>query len=86
MRVFLEGKGLAECLAKCASEGWPDAFSVDDVIAFIPMDGLTNMHLCQLHRAGKYVDIILVQTAEASKPNSALERTRKKRRAAQRGR
>lgn len=86
VRVFLEGKSLADYLAKCAGEGWPDAFCVDDVIALIPMDGLTNMHLCQVHRAGKYMDIILVQTAEASKSSNALERRRQKRRAAHRER
>ena len=58
VRLFLEGKSLPEFLGKCASAGWPDAFSVDDVIAFIPMDGLTNMHVCQLHRAGKFMDVI----------------------------
>ena len=85
IRLFLEGQSLPQYLAKCG-EGWPKAFSVEDVVALIQMDGLSNMHLCQLHRAGKYMDIIAVKTAEASKPNSAFERTRKKRRAAQRGR
>jgi hypothetical protein len=86
VRLFLEGNSLPQYLASCAGKDWPETFAVEDVIAFIPMDGLTNMHLCQAHRNGKYMDIILVKT-ESSKPNRAFESGRaKERRAAQRKR
>ncbi len=33
-----------------------------DVILLIPMDGLSNMYLCQIGRDGKYVSVVMVRT------------------------
>jgi len=85
LRLFLEGSSLSRFL-HTAGPGWPDTFRVDDIVAFLPMTGLKEMHLCQLGRDGRYASVMLVKTAEASKPNSrsngrAATRPSKKRRA-----
>ena len=69
LRFFLEGSSLSRFL-QTAGPGWPATFRVDDVVAFLPMTGLKEMHLCQLGRDGKYASVMLVKTVEASKPNS----------------
>ncbi len=42
----------------------PPQFSEADIVLFIPMEGLTNMWLCQIGRAGIYASIVLTVTAE----------------------
>ena len=73
LRQFVEGNSLPKFL-RTAGPGWPTAFSLDDVVVFIPMDGLQDMHLCQIGKDGKYANIMLVKTTEAGKPNSRLNR------------
>ena len=69
LRLFLEGSSLPQFLRTAGPE-WPDNFRLDDIVAFLPMTGLKDMHLCQLGRQGKYASVMLVKTWEASKPNS----------------
>ncbi|MGH8453632.1 MAG: hypothetical protein ACRESW_03690 [Nevskiales bacterium] len=40
------------------------SFTAKDIVLFTPMEGLVNMHLCQLGRSGKYVSITLARTVE----------------------
>lgn len=53
-------------------EGWPTDLSSDDIFMFMPMEGLTNMYLCQLGRSGKYVSIVLARTVTRPEPNTVL--------------
>ena len=62
---FLALDSLKDALAAHTDKGWPPSFSTGDVFLLIPMDGLTNMYLCQLGRAGKYVSITLARTVPA---------------------
>jgi hypothetical protein len=74
IRAFLRGSALREFLAK--AQGWPGDFSEKDIFVFIPMDGLTNMYLCQLGRAGKYISITLARTVSRPEPNPSPQGTR----------
>jgi hypothetical protein len=62
IRSFLASGGLKGTLKGLAGEGWPRSFAMKDVFAFLPMDGLINMYLCQLGRKGKYVSVVLART------------------------
>jgi hypothetical protein len=63
IRRFLTGRGLiSHDLARLSKAGWPASFSMRDVILLIPMDGLSNMYLCQIGRDGKYVSVVMVRT------------------------
>jgi hypothetical protein len=41
------------------------SFTPEDIVLFIPMDGLVNMHLCQVGRRGEYASITMALTVEA---------------------
>jgi hypothetical protein len=59
---FLATPGLRQTLASLSAKGWPPSFSMGDVYVLTPMEGLTNMYLCQLGLRGKYVSVILART------------------------
>ena len=61
---YLSGESLSEFLRSEHLGEWPSRLSATDIVLFVPMEGLTNMYLCQLGRDGKYVSIILVCTVE----------------------
>jgi len=63
---FLEMPALRQFLGR--ADGWPLDLSSADIVLFIPMEDLVNMHLCQLGRQGKYVQITIVRTV--SRPDS----------------
>lgn len=63
IRRFLTGRGLiTHDLARLSRAGWPASFSMRDVSLLMPMEGLTNMYLCQIGRNGKYVSVVMVRT------------------------
>jgi len=62
IRVFLKTSGLKECIGKLSSKGWPASLSMKDIVLFLPMEGLVNMHLCQVGREGKYVSVVMART------------------------
>ncbi len=57
--LAVEGKRLQKKLSQAETYG---KFSDEDILLCIPMDGLVNMHLCQLGRNGEYVTIITALT------------------------
>ncbi len=64
IRGFLRKGSLKQFLAPHAE--WPKEFTMRDIYAFTPLDGLANLYFCGLGRRGKYVQIHLVQTARRS--------------------
>jgi len=62
IKRFLTTPGLKQVLARLSKDGWPASFSMRDNLTLIRMDGLINMHLCQLVREGKYVSVVMVRT------------------------
>jgi hypothetical protein len=62
--ALLESGGLIQTLAGLSKDGWPERFAADDIVLFIPMDGLVNMHLCQIGREGKYITVTFARTVE----------------------
>ena len=59
---FLATSGFRQTLASLSAKGFPPSFSMSDVHLLIPMEGLTNMYLCQLGQRSKYVSVILART------------------------
>ena len=59
---LLRSHGFRDKLAGMSKDGWPSSFTSDDVVLLMPMDGLVNMHLCQLGREGKYVSVVMART------------------------
>jgi hypothetical protein len=59
---FLAGRGkrLPKKLKEVPDPG--ERFSDKDIVLFVPMDGLVNMHLCQLGRGNQHITIITVLT------------------------
>jgi hypothetical protein len=40
------------------------SFTPEDIVLFVPMDGMVNMHLCQIGRHGEYASITMALTVE----------------------
>jgi hypothetical protein len=59
---LLASSGLADMLKRRTSDGWPGSFTAEDIHLLIPMEGLVNVHLCQLGREGKYVSVVMAET------------------------
>jgi hypothetical protein len=64
--AFLRSGGLRDTLANLSKGGWPREFTIDNVIYLVPMEGLINMHLCQLGVGGKYVSVVMARTESES--------------------
>ena len=62
IRRFLKTGSLREVLQRLSDKGWPASFSTKDIVAFIPMDGLTNMYLCEFAQKGKYASVVMART------------------------
>jgi len=60
--TFLRGKSLRSFMSGSEFDGWPKSFTSKDIVLFVPMEGLVNMHLCQLGRKGRYLSITLART------------------------
>jgi hypothetical protein len=69
LHLFLVSDKLGPLLQK-AGTGWPKAFAVEDIVAFLPLTGLKHIHVCQVGKNGKYAMITLVKTAAVTSPNS----------------
>ncbi len=67
IRIFLRMPTLKQFLSTHSE--WPNDFTVRDIYAFIPLEGLANVYFCGLGQKGKYVQINLVQTVQRSSPN-----------------
>ena len=61
---LLSSGGFRELAAKLSNVGDPVEFSIEHVLYIVPMEGLTNMHLCQLGRDGKYASVVMARTEE----------------------
>jgi hypothetical protein len=59
---FLQSGGLRQWLKSRSGEGYPPLFSPSDIVLFAPMDGLINMHLCQMARDGKHLSVVMART------------------------
>lgn len=59
---LLSSGGFRELAAKSSHRDAPVEFSVGDILYIVPMEGLINMHLCQLGRNGKYASVVMART------------------------
>ena len=62
VEALLASRGFGDVLANLSKKGWPSSFASEDIILLMPMDGLINMHLCQLGKAGNYVSLVMART------------------------
>jgi hypothetical protein len=68
MRGDTPAEAISSFLGGGSIEGFTDnkfSFTPEDIVLFIPMDGLVNMHLCQVGRRGEYASITMALTVEA---------------------
>jgi hypothetical protein len=60
---LLASSGFLEMASKIRNgAGRPLQFTAADILYIVPMEGLTNMHLCQLGREGKYASVVMART------------------------
>jgi hypothetical protein len=62
IRKLLGTGGVKKAIANLYPDNWPNSYSMRDVVALLPMEGLVNMYLCQLGREGKYVSVVMART------------------------
>ena len=65
---LLASRGFRELAAKALAGARSAEFTIDDILYLIPMEGLVNMHLCQLRREGKYASVVMAPTE--AQPNA----------------